>query len=389
MKRQSLYFAILLLPLLGGVASKLLRVIVAFSLRSVGVSVFDITLLFSSFMLSRALFSPIMGRWADRGFKRHLIIGIGFAGLLIDSQLYLHVSYYGILTLRVLDGIFSAMVWPTMQAIVHFSSPDKLKARIMSMYFIMGSIGMSLGYVIYSYLVGDVFYGLVLIALVYSVEISMVYFVKDVDNSFSDMGKKSRRSTVKKRNIGIPLLGMTFMFGMYLSLGNEVLLFYLAENMGFGKVDATRLLFFGVMIAMLGSILFGHIADKKGFLRSLLFLGIITPISALLISFDSAYLVVAGVFLFFISGRGFTPISRSFTASFGKDVGTSLGFVNLASNFGSMTGPLLGGYLMDFFGTKKFYFFNMAAITYLIIGTGVSLSIMVFFRSQARAISQT
>ncbi len=381
MDKWKTYLLIAVIPMIGGTASKLMRVIIAFSLRDTGISVFDITILSSSFMLSRAFLSPVMGRWADRGMKRYKLILVGFAGLLIDSQLYLHLPYFGVLGLRVLDGIFSAMVWPTMQAIVHFSSPNKLKARIMSMYFIMGSVGMSLGYILYSYTLGQVLYAVFLVAIMYTLELIMSFALKGTEPQNKEIKKNTRHG-----KINIQLFTMAFTFGMYISLGNEVILFYLAEVMELGKADATMILFAGVLISLLGSILFGHLADKKGFKNALLLLGIIAPISAIFIAINNTSFVILGVFLMFIAGRGFTPISRSFTASVGKDIGTSLGFVNLSSNLGSMLGPLIGGVMLDHFENYKYIIFNLSALSFLALGALAFISALAFHASQARSV---
>lgn len=382
MDKWKAYLLIAIIPMIGGTASKLMRIIIAFSLRDTGISVFDITVLSSSFMLSRAFLSPIMGRWADRGMKRYKLILIGFAGLLVDSQLYLYLPYFGVLGLRVLDGIFSAMVWPTMQAIVHFSSPNKLKARIMSMYFIMGSVGMSLGYIIYAYTIGEELYAVFLVAVIYAIELIMSLALKNTEPQNKEITKKTHHG-----KINLQLFTMTFIFGMYISLGNEVILFYLAEVMHLGKADATLILFVGVLISLLGSILFGHLADKKGFKDALLLLGVLASISAIFISLNAASFAILGVFLMFIAGRGFTPISRSFTASTGKNIGTSLGLVNLSSNLGSMLGPLIGGAIMDHFGNHKYMMFNLSALSFLALGALAFISALAFNASQARLVA--
>ncbi len=378
MKKWQTYSLIALVPLLGGIAARLLRVVIAFSLRDIGVSVFDITILSSSYMLSRALFSPFIGKFADKGYSRYIIIIIGFAGLLVDSQLYLLSPYSVMIALRVLDGLYGAMVWPTMQAVVHFSSPKNYRARIMSFYFIMGSLGSSLGYVAYSYFVGNVVYALYLIAIVYVLEISFSFRFRKV----KEEREKKEQKIEKKMNV--PMFTLSFLFGMYMSLGNEVLLFYLAEVMNLGKVDSTTVLFLGSLFALMGSVLIGHIADRRGFVASVYILGIFAILSGLFISINNIFFVIGGVFIFFIAGRGFLPISRSFTASFSKNVGVFLGFINLSSNIGSVIGPLIGGFILDYFSSAKFLIFNLSGLIFLIFGLIIIPFTFLFGKSQAR-----
>jgi len=373
--KWKVYLVIVAIPLLGGSAASLLRVIIAFTLRDLGISVFEIGLLSSAFMLSRAIFSPILGHLADRGFKRHILISLGFMGLLVDSQLYLHMPYTGVLILRTLDGIFGAMVWPTMQAMVHFSSPKDLRARIMSLYFVMGSVGMSLGYLLYSYIIGNISYALILIATIYLIEFGLGFGFRE---------GKTQKKTVKRHGIEkrpeIALMSITFLFGMYMSLGNEVLLFYLSEILNLGRILSTMTIFLSGIVALIGSIFLGHIADKKSFHASLFLLGIIAPLSALMIAVNYVPVAIAGTVLFFIAGRGFMPISRSFTASTSKEIGASLGFINLASNMGSMIGPLVGGYAMDMTGNEKLGFVNLSAVTFIVVGTSIFLVSLLMMR---------
>ncbi len=372
-KKLKVYAAILLIPLLGGTAARLLRVVIAFMLRDSGLSVFEITLIFSSFMLSRALFSPIIGHIADKGAKRYIIVIIGFTGLLIDAVLYLHVSVLGIFILRIMDGIYGAMVWPTMQAFVHFSSPKGLKARIMNLYFVMGALGMSVGYLIYTSLFGNVIYAVYLLVVMYSVEIATSFVFK---NTVCEENSEKKQSAAHR--IDMSLYVLTFFFGMYMSLGNEVLLFYLAEVIGLGKIDSTLILFLTGILALGGSILVSHVADKKGFSSSLILLGILAPLASVLISIDYIYAVLVGVFLFFIAGRAFMPVSRSFTASQSKKIGTSLGFINLSSNMGSVVGPLIGGVMMDTFYTQQIGIFTLVGMTFVIISLMISILTIIF-----------
>ncbi len=373
MKKLKVYAAILIIPLLGGTAARLLRVVIAFMLRDSGLSVFEITLIFSSFMLSRALFSPIIGHIADKGAKRYIIVVIGFTGLLIDAVLYLHVSVLGIFILRIMDGIYGAMVWPTMQAFVHFSSPKGLKARIMNLYFVMGALGMSVGYLIYTSLFGNVIYAVYLLVVIYSVEIATSFVFK---NTACEENIEKKQSAAQR--IDMSLYVLTFFFGMYMSLGNEVLLFYLAEVIGLGKIDSTFVLFLTGILALGGSILVSHVADKKGFSSSLILLGILAPLASVLISIDYIYAVLVGVFLFFIAGRAFMPVSRSFTASQSKKIGTSLGFINLSSNMGSVVGPLIGGVMMDTFYTQQIWIFTLVGMTFVIISLIISILTIIF-----------
>ncbi|HHE75666.1 MAG TPA: MFS transporter, partial [Candidatus Aciduliprofundum boonei] len=156
MKKVRIYRAILVIPLFGGIAARLLRVVIAFFLRDMGLTVFEITILGSVFMLTRGIFSPVLGKLSDKGVSRFLIVVIGFLGLGIDSLLYLHASYPLMLLLRGFDGLYGAMVWPTIQTFVHFSSEQRIKSRLMSVYYVMGGLGGYIGYLLYNTMLGNI-----------------------------------------------------------------------------------------------------------------------------------------------------------------------------------------------------------------------------------------
>ena len=125
MRRQGVYVSILVIPIFGGLAAQLLRIVIAFTLRDLGLTVFEITILSSTFMLARGLSAPLIGKLGDRGWSRYIIVTLGFLGLGIDSILYLIIPYPYMIGLRALDGVYGAMAWTTMQAWVHMASPGK------------------------------------------------------------------------------------------------------------------------------------------------------------------------------------------------------------------------------------------------------------------------
>ncbi len=366
MQRRKLYFSILAIPLLGGVAVRLLRVVVAFFLRDLGATVFEITVLGAVFMLTRGILSPILGKLADRGWNRFIILSTGFLGLAIDSTLYLHASYPVMLLLRALDGMFSAMVWPTMQAYVHFSSPQSIKGRLMSTYYIMGGLGGSIGYLLYSALIGNIRYAIITVSLLYLLGIALSLPFREL----SVTGKKEVREALSRRT-GIFLYTLSLFYGMFFALGSEVILFYLAEIMGMGRELTTLLLSAASMVALLGTFMVGHITDKFSYRHAIWCLTILSLLAGLFIMINNIFIVMAGTIIFFISGRGFLPISRSFAASSTKNVGTSIGLLNLTSNIGSVISPLIGGALLDFLRYSQIFIFNLSALFFFILSLAI------------------
>ncbi len=378
MTLKKIYGAILVIPLLGGIAARLLRVSIAFMLRDYGISIFDISLLSSTFMLTRGIISPIAGKFADRGYRRFYLIIIGLLGLALDSYLYLLIPYPYMLILRGLDGMYGAMVWPSMQAFVHFSSPREKRARLMSLYFIMGSVGMAVGYIIYNFLLGNVYLA---IYTVITFQISAAIISLLFRNFEKEKSEKKREKKYEK--LPVEIYTLTFLFGMFMGLGNEVILFYLAEVMFLGKYLSTGILFLAGIYALYGSYTMGFLADHLGLERAIVIVAAFGFVSCLFISINHLFFVILGAFLFFIGGRGFMPISRSYGASKTKKVGASLGYINMASNFGAVVSPLIGGAILDFFGKESYFIFNISGVSFLIIGSFLFLNAIILKEKRA------
>ncbi len=370
--KYAIYTAILSIPLMGGIAARLLRVTIAFILRDYGLSVFEITLLSSTFMLTRGVLSPIIGKFADKGYRRLLLITSGLLGLALDSYLYTVVPYPFMLFLRALDGMYGAMVWPSMQAFVHYAAKKDMKARLMSLYFIMGSLGMSIGYIIYNFLLGNLYNAIITVIVM---QLSAAFVALIFRGFEREVRKVDDRDVVEKGHGKVPVAvyTITFLFGMFVGLGNEVLMFYLAEVMGMGKYATTSFLFFAGLYSLFGSYTTGFYADKISMDKAIVLTALFGMLSCVLISIDNLFTVILGTLLFYISGRAFTPLSRSYAASKTKNIGAALGYINMSSNFGAVLSPLIGGVIMDYFGTGKIGILNLAALTF--VGMGIALLI--------------
>jgi len=361
--RKEVYVSILVIPIFGGLAAQLLRIVIAFTLRDLGLTVLEITLLSSTFMLARGLSAPLLGRLADRGWSRYVIVALGFLGLGIDSFLYLIIPYPYMIGLRALDGIYGAMAWTTMQAWVHMASPQKYRARLMSSYFMMGGLGGSIGYLFYNLLLGNIYYAVTTVATFYLLGILFSLPFRNLK-----VKEKKEKEERKVEGNNRYLYTLSFLYGMFFSLGAVVLLFYLAETMGFGREYTTFFLSIVTFIAIFGTFFMGHISDKRGFPFTLWFLGGLALLSGLFLMINNPIIVMIGTLGFYISGRGFLPISRSFAASKTRYIGTSLGFVNLSSNIGSVVSPLLGGFLYDLLSSSRIFIFNLGALLFFILG---------------------
>ncbi len=378
MRRWRIYGSILIIPIFGGLAARLLRIVLAFTLRNMGLSVLEITILSSTFMLTRGLSAPIIGKLADKSISRLVIILIGFVGLGIDSILYLVVPYPYMIALRALDGLYGAMAWTTMQALVHLSSPIKFRGRLMSSYFMMGGLGASIGYIFYNLLLGNEYWAIITVAMFYLISVFFAIPLRDV----KDEKVKKEEMSRMKRDFPSSLYTLNFFYGMFLSLGAEVLWFYLAENMGFGKYNTTLYLSIFTFVAIFGTFFMGHMADKKSYSYTLWLLALLSLISGTLLMLNSKIVVLIATLVFYISGRGFLPVARSFAASKTRTLGTSLGLVNMSSNIGSVLAPLIGGAMYDSLHPYRVFNLNMGAAIFFIMGLLITINTYILLHAK-------
>ena len=105
----------------------------------------EIGLLFAAFFVSRALLGPFIGSLSDQVGRKTLIL-CGLCGYAIISLLYASVqSVWQLGLLRVIQGVFSAMIAPLIQAYVGDRTPRGYEGRYMNALYFSQSIGIAFG----------------------------------------------------------------------------------------------------------------------------------------------------------------------------------------------------------------------------------------------------
>jgi DHA1 family multidrug resistance protein-like MFS transporter len=116
--------------------------------HQLGASGFHIALIFGAYAMSRAFFLPVFGHLSDRkGRKTFLTMGL-FAYAIISIALAYLDSIAGLIVIRLLHGVASAMLIPVFQAYAADLAPEGREGRIMGIYGTVVLVGMSLGPVV-------------------------------------------------------------------------------------------------------------------------------------------------------------------------------------------------------------------------------------------------
>ncbi len=119
--------------------------VLPFYLDLLGGAALEMGLLMSSFMVTRALLARYFGRLSDLvGRKRLVVLGAAIYALL--GYLFTIPTYWsGLLLVRGLQGVASAMTWPVGEALVVDSSSEDRRGGALSFYIVAANLGFAAG----------------------------------------------------------------------------------------------------------------------------------------------------------------------------------------------------------------------------------------------------
>ena len=347
----------------------LFRPILPIFARRLGATDVEVGLLTSGFMLARAVTAYMMGKNADRTGRRTIYVRIGFFCVFMIAFGYFFIdSYFGLLLLRFCQGICSGLMWPATQIIVVEQADKTYRTRALSLYQITGRIGGLLSRVVLGII-------LIITARLGLSELSSfrVIFIIGaiiliggfIDTLFVPEYKKAPRIEKKgKPPYSIFLLG--FVFGAMMALAPISIVFF--NEFYHISPLAIAILLLGLdvltIVAMYGS---SHLTDSIGIKRSLWFVIIPCFAAALLLPFIRVFIIFVVIyFMLRMSISSFVPISRAYATNISTEVGSNIGTLNMLTNLGSVVGPIIGGFIYDYF-TQGFKIAGYSVIALLLI----------------------
>lgn len=113
--------------------------------RDIGASGFYIGMIFGIFSISRTAFIPYFGRSSDRHGRKPFILGglLGYAAVAV--ALYHTTNVTMLISIRFIQGIFSAMMMPVLQAYVGDITPDGREGLTMGIFNLATFVGLGMG----------------------------------------------------------------------------------------------------------------------------------------------------------------------------------------------------------------------------------------------------
>lgn len=105
----------------------------------------QVGILFSAFVLARAVFAMPFGNLSDRIGRKKLILIGSFMYAILAILFTIPSDWVGLLFVRAFQGLASAMVWPVSEALIIDSSPAHMRGRSMGKVVMMSNLGMVIG----------------------------------------------------------------------------------------------------------------------------------------------------------------------------------------------------------------------------------------------------
>ena len=336
----------------------------------------EVGILFSSFVLPRAILAAPFGNLSDRiGRKRLILIG-SFLYALLAVLFTVPTSWSGLILVRGLQGVASAMVWPVSEALVIDSCPAASRGASLGKIVMASNLGMVVGpfiggglyFVAAQYLGLSVtdsfkfpFYFTAIVALIGAI---MVWAnVTDARSPAKDRHKMSFGKLLRpdgmdkqgQRNLKVLYANAAMEGFSFASIGPLMALFLLLEYPNLHADVISIIIGTAMGLGALVAFPAGRLSDRIGRKKLFVVGGYLSFVGTILIPFGGVLLVI--ILLLAMRSMAFQVSSPALRALQADTVpeevrGRLIGMLESMSNFGSVLGAPIGGLLLDAFFAK-------------------------------------
>lgn len=321
----------------------------------------------ATFVVSTAM-APIWGKLADSHGKRPMAI---------RSALFLSISYFfgAIVTspeqltlMRLFQG-FAYGLWPMDLAIMTLYAPaDKLGFCLGMMQGVM-TAGSVLGPLVGGGLAGlfgmrsSFFIGSVLLFIN---ALMFIFFIKEPPDPDREKRREGEKGLSQLAVLKIPLIRNMLLFAMFLQMVVFILQPVLSTYISSLAGDIPNLTFVTGLVFSLAGVsgafaapLWGRLGQKRGFIRMLTLSVVLTGLWMIVQGLpDTIVLFAASQFVIGLFFSGINPSINAVMAKYTPSdfKGRIYGMLFMAQQFGSIAGPLLGGFVATWWGMKSIFF---------------------------------
>ncbi len=338
-----------------------------------GAEPYMLGMLTATFAAMSLLFSPIMGKLADRyGRKRILLLGtLGFVFgyLLFAFTNSLEMAFVG----RAIEGISASAIFPACLSLLSDFTTHAQRSKAMNMVSMSFSLGFIMGPAFGGLAAGiSVQVAFLLCAALAALNFLCVWrFVREPQEAPSSRDIPAQEISLLT-HIKSPLLFVflgafmtSFMFGGL----DSTLALFTSERMGFGA-SQIGLLFTYIGVLVLGMQFVGnYIISKYGELVSIPAGLLLSGTGFLLLIFTHDWLTIMIPLAIFISGNAlvFPSVNSLISKKVGGKRGGVMGLVSSFQSSGQLIGPLLGGALYGYGHDLPFMAMAAVILSYALV----------------------
>jgi MFS family permease len=320
-----------------------------------------IGLIFGAFSLSRTVMLPYFGRLSDRkGRKPFIVVGL-FCYALVSIAFMVFDSIPGLITVRFLQGIASAMVMPVIQAYVGDITPRGKEGFVMGLFNMSLFFGLSLGPVaggaINDYLSMDAaFYCMGGLALT-GAGLSFGLLPPTSSEAVVERKRPPLRWRVMVRDriiLGLFAHRMVYAAGIGIIWGFVPVL--ADQDLGLSSSLIGILVMTGVLVSGIIQTPMGYLADRISRKGMAVFGGVLAVASMLSYLWCTSFVHLLGAGIVFGFGGGISmPAVMAIAVYKGsqtESMGSVMGLLTVAHSLGMLGGAVLAGIMMDWFNLR-------------------------------------
>ena len=346
--------------------------------HDLGASGLYIAFIFGGFSLTRSFFLPWFGRWSDRKGRKPFIVAGLFGYFLVAMAFILATHIHILITIRIVQGIASAMIMPVTQAYVGDITPTGKEGWSMGLFNMSVFLGLSLGP-----LLGGVIKDFFSLQMAFGCMGALAFAAFCL--SFFCLPPRSEEYIVVSGYQPIPwrqllvdrmIISLSFFRLVYATCIGIIWGFlpvYGDVRFSLSGASIGVLVMLGVFVSGLLHIPMGWVADRANKRIMVMAGGLVSAIAILLLALAGGYwdLFAANV-VFGIGGGISMPALMALAVISGNRksaMGSVISLITVAHSMGMLFGSLCGGIIMDSFELRHAFS----------VGAGIMLMGVFFF----------
>ncbi|MDY6834455.1 MAG: MFS transporter [Chloroflexota bacterium] len=332
--------------------------------EDLGATIIGIAVIFSAFSLSRAVFTPLIGRASDKR-GRKMFISAGLLAFAIISIAYVWADTVPELILvRLLHGTAAGMIIPIAQAYIGDLSPQGQEGRWMGYFNAAFMAGFGLGP-----LIGGIMkdYATINVAFYTMGALNILALILALLLLPDTQGKRVEGAPLFTAMKSGVIRGL-FAFRLTNAMGRGILFAFLPlfagedSAIGLTSVQVGTALTVNVLLISLLQVPLGRFADRFSTKKGLVAIGSLVDVMILcLIPFSTNFTQIILLCVIGSTGRAFSlPSASAMTVEEGRKygMGTTTGIFNTAMSLGVAIGPFLGATTASLTNVSPVFFFG-------------------------------